>query len=33
VELEVDGAKKPLAFENRIEYVQKTLYRRMKECE
>lgn len=33
VELEVDGAKKPLIFENRIEYVQKTLYRRMKECE
>lgn len=33
VELEVDGAKKPLTFENRSEYARKALYRRLKECE
>lgn len=29
----MDGAKKPLTFENKTEYVRKALYRRMKECE
>lgn len=33
VELEADGAKKPLTFENRSEYARKALYRRLKECE
>lgn len=33
VELEADGAQRPLAYENRHEYARKALYRRMSECE
>lgn len=33
VALEEGGAKRELTFANRTEYVRKTLYARMKECE
>ena len=33
VELEADGAQRPLTYENRHEYARKALYRRMSECE
>lgn len=33
VEVVPEGATRPLTFECRVEYAQKVLYRRMKECE
>lgn len=33
VELEQGGSKRLLTLQNRMEYVRKTLYTRMKECE